>query len=193
MEKEPEETEEHLETVSHLPRVTGKKTELFLSNIRKEILNPENMRSVRPNLLKGERTALRELKKSNQIIRIQDKGSRFVSLNPADYEDKMFGQLNNELHYKSLQTDPTPKHILSVEKCCSKWLQKREISPEIANWVLNKNATPGTAFGNIETHKNGNPLRLITSCCGTAIENLSQFTEFYLQPLARKLPSFHHH
>ena len=91
MEKEPEETEEHLETVSHLPRVTGKKTwkplpskhpelELFLSNIRKEILNPENMRSVRPNLLKGKRTALKELKKFNQIIRIQDKGSRFVLL-----------------------------------------------------------------------------------------------------------------
>ena len=37
---------------------------------------------------------------------------------------------------------------------------------------------------------NRNPLRLITSCCGTAIENLSAFTEFHLQPLARKLPSF---
>ena len=47
----------------------------------------------------------------------------------------------------------------------------------------------GVAFGNIKTHKAGNPLRLITSCCGKAIENLSDFTEFYSQPLARKLPS----
>ena len=46
------------------------------------------------------------------------------------------------------------------------------------------------AFGNVKTHKEGNPLRLITSCCGTAIERLSAFTEFYLTPLAQKLPSF---
>ena len=57
------------------------------------------------------------------------------------------------------------------------------------NCALNRKAKPGVAFGNIKTHKNDNPLRLITSCCGTAIENLSAFTEFYLQPLARK-PSF---
>lgn len=31
---------------------------------------------------------------------------------------------------------------------------------------------------------------MITSCCGTAIENLSAFTEYYLKPLAQKLPSF---
>ena len=49
---------------------------------------------------------------------------------------------------------------------------------------------PGVAFGNVKTHKESNPLRLITSCCGTAIERLSAFTEFYLKPLAQKLPSF---
>ena len=102
----------------------------------------------------------------------------------------MLGQLNNQLHYKSLQSDPTSKHLALVSSWCSKWLGKGEISPEIAKWVLNKEAKPGVAFGNIKTHKTGNPLRLITSCCGTAIENLSAFTEFYLQPLARKLPSF---
>ena len=46
------------------------------------------------------------------------------------------------------------------------------------------------AFGNVETHKSGNPLHLITSCCGTAIERLSAFTEHYLKPLAQELPSF---
>ena len=63
-------------------------------------------------------------------------------------------------------------------------------TPEVAKWVLNKEAKPGVALGNIKTHKAGNPLKLITSCCGTAIENFSAFIEFYLQPLARKLPSF---
>jgi len=67
---------------------------------------------------------------------------------------------------------------------------KKQKNEDIAAWVFNENAKPGTAFGNVKTHKNNNPVRLITSCCGTAIENLSAFTEFYLKPLAPGLPSF---
>ena len=142
------------------------------------------------NLSKRERSALRELKNSDVTIRIQDKGSRFVLINSGEYNDKMLDQLNNPLHYKVLKSDPTTKHLSTVEQWCSKWLQRNEISPQIASWIANRKAKPGVAFGNIKTHKRDNPLRLITSCCGTAIENLSAFTEFYLQPLARKQPSF---
>ena len=102
----------------------------------------------------------------------------------------MFGQLQNQLHYKPLQEDLTSRHLTVVESWSDKWVQKGEISNQVANWIVNKEAKPGVAFGNIKTHKVGNPLRLITSCCGTAIENLSALTEFYLQPLARELPSF---
>ena len=94
------------------------------------------------------------------------------------------------MHYKSLESDPTSKHLELVDSWYSKWLGKREISPEVAKWVLNKEAKPGIAFGNIKMHKADNPLRLTASCCGMAIKNLLAFTEFYLQPLARKLPSF---
>ena len=37
---------------------------------------------------------------------------------------------------------------------------------------------------------NGGNTHFITSCCGTAIERLSGFTEFYLKPLSQNLPSF---
>ena len=80
--------------------------------------------------------------------------------------------------------------MVVVEGWCNKWIRKGEISDQVANWIIHKKAKPGVAFGYIKTHKAGNPLRFITSCCGTAIENLSAFSEFYLQPLARKLPSF---
>ena len=43
---------------------------------------------------------------------------------------------------------------------------------------------------NIQTYKHDNPLWLITFCCGTAIEQLSSFTEFYLKPLSQSPPSF---
>ena len=121
------------------------------------------------------------------VIRIQDKGSRFVLIEKGEYEDKMFAQLQNQLHYKPLQEDPTITHLTRVERWCDKWVRKGEISNQVTNWIVNKEAKPGVAFGNIKTHKVGNPLRLITSCFGTAIENLSAF---YLLPLARELPSF---
>ena len=202
LEKDPEEpASTDKQSQNHLPPIPGKKSwkppiskfpelELFLSNIRQDIINPRNIRNSRDNLSKGERSALRELKNSDVTIRIQDKGSRFALIDSKEYNNKMFGQLNNPLHYKVLRLDPTSKHLGLVEQWCSKWLQRSEISPEIASWIVNRKAKPGVAFGNIKTHKKDNPLRLITSCCGTAIENLSAFTEFYLQPLARKQPSF---
>ena len=53
--------------------------------------------------------------------------------------------------------------------------------------VASKGATSGER---VKTHKEGNLLRLTTSCCGTAIERLSSFTEFYLKPPAQSFPAF---
>ena len=71
-----------------------------------------------------------------------------------------------------------------------KWLREGQISREVALWVTNVEPKPGVAFDNVKTHKRGNPLRLITSSCGTANERLSAFTEYYLKPLVQGLPSF---
>ena len=123
-------------------------------------------------------------------VKIQDKGSKFVILDKTEYSSKMLGQLENPLHYKKLDSDPSANFVYTISEWSNKWLRKGQIDQNIANWVVNHKAKPGKAFGTIKTHKEGNPLRLITSCCGTSIENLSAFTEFYLKPLAQKLPSF---
>ena len=57
--------------------------------MRKDILEPGNLRKPRDNLTKEERLALRNLKHNDNIIRIQDKGSRFVILNRQEYHNKM--------------------------------------------------------------------------------------------------------
>ena len=49
----------------------------------------------------------------------------------------------DKTNYKSLQSDPTSKHLALVDSWCSEWLGKGEISPEVAKWVLNKEARPG--------------------------------------------------
>ena len=44
-------------------------------------------------------------------------------------------------------------------------------------------------YGNVKTHKENNPVRVITSGCNTAVENLSIFVENVLFELASELPS----
>jgi hypothetical protein len=173
------------------PRSNIPELELFLAEVKRGIFNPNNIQSSKDNLSYKERLALSELRKDkDRVIRIQDKGSSFVLLERQDYISKMKKQLDNPIHYKQLHNDPTDQYLTKVRSWSFKWLRNSQISKEIAEWVVNDEAKPGTAFGNVKTHKPDNPLRLITSCCGTAIENLSAFTEFYLKPLARKLPSF---
>jgi hypothetical protein len=81
-------------------------------------------------------------------------------------------------------------HFDVVASWCNKWLAKGEITQDLASSIANEKVKPNKAFGTVKTHKGGNPLRLITSCRGTAIEYLSVFTDFYLKPLFQVLPSF---
>ena len=162
-------------------RTNGRKATVFLSG---------NVRKPRDNLTKEERLVLRNLKHSDNIIRIQDKGSRFVILNRQEYHSKILGQLSNSLHYDKVHSDPTLDHFEEVKNWGRKWLSEGQISQEIATWITNLEPKLGVAFGKVKTHKRDNPLRLITSCCGTAIERVSVFTELYLKPLFQNLPSF---
>ena len=52
-----------------------------------------------------------------------------------------------------------------------------------------KDSTPAKMYGNVKTHKIGNPTRVVTNGCNTAIENLSIFVENVLYDIVSKLPS----
>ena len=52
-----------------------------------------------------------------------------------------------------------------------------------------KDSAPGKMYGNVKTHKIGNPTRVITSGCNTAIENISIFVENSLYHASSELPS----
>jgi len=114
----------------------------------------------------------------------------FFILNQQEYHSKMLVKLNNSLHYDKVDSDPTLNYFEQVKNWGRKWLSERQISQEIATWITKLEPKPGVAFGNVKTHKTDNPLRLITFCCGTAIEGFSAFTEFELKSLSQKLPSF---
>ena len=50
-------------------------------------------------------------------------------------------------------------------------------------------STAGKMYGNVKTNKENNPLRVITSGCNTAVQDLSIFVENDLFELASDLPS----
>ena len=122
--------EDRQESPSHLSQVPKEKKwkpppsrylelERFLSSVRRDLIKPRNIKLARDNLTKGEQVALKQLRNSDVVIRIQDKGSRFVLIE-REYEDKMFDQLQNQLHYRPLQEDPTIRHLTVVESWCDK-------------------------------------------------------------------------
>ena len=83
--------------------------ELFLNNVRKDFLEPGNLRKPRDNLTRKERIALRNLK-HNDNIRIQDKGSRFVN-----YPSPTRVSITARLHYDKVDLDPTLDHFEEVK------------------------------------------------------------------------------
>ena len=95
--------------------------ELFLEKVRNDILDPNNIKKPKDNLSKEETEALKSLRRDDQnVIRIQDKGSRFVVLDKNDYVEKMSSQLDNELHYNSVSDDPTNSHFSKIGQWCKK-------------------------------------------------------------------------
>ena len=121
--------------VSKFPEV-----ELFLESVKNYLFNPSNFSIVPDNLTADERRALSKLKTlDQQVIKIQDKGSKFVILDQTEYSDEMLGQLENPLHYETLHSDPSINSVHSISKWSNKWLLEGQIDKDIANWVVNNN------------------------------------------------------
>ena len=96
--------------------------------MKNDILNPANLRTTKDNLTREERLALRSLKSSENVIRIQDKGSRFVVLSQQEYQNKILGQLNNDLHYDTIDSDPTLDHFEVVKEWSRKWFSEGRLA-----------------------------------------------------------------
>ena len=61
-----------------------------------------------------------------------------------------------------------------------KWEDFRVLDKKWASYIKSIYYKPGTMYGLIKTHKENNPVRVITKGCHTAIEYLSNFVEKYL-------------
>ena len=96
--------------------------------MKNDIFKPANFRTSKDNLTREEELALRSLKSSENILRIQDKDSRFFVLSQQEYQNKMLRQLDNDLHYDGLHSDPTLNHFEVVKEWSRKCFSEGQMS-----------------------------------------------------------------
>ena len=103
--------------------------ETFLATIENKLFDVHRARH-HPvsNLSKSEHKTLHWLRTSKDIVvRLQDKGSRFVILDRTDYIDKVESNLNDGL-FDLLPTDPSSSYYQMVRDWGVKWVNKSEIT-----------------------------------------------------------------
>lgn len=125
---------------------------------------------------------------SNFVMRIQDKGNRFVIVDKETDIAKAEAQIARS-SFKKLDYDPTAEHIEKVRKWADKWYGMGEISKEWKDFVINVDAKAGINSTLYKTHKEGAPVWLLTSGCNTANENLAKFIKIVCVPLTENLCS----
>jgi len=177
------------------PKTASPELETFISNIERSLFENTSKRPVTNNLTKGQRDSLKSWRKEqlfntegDLVLRTQDKGNRFVIVDKNTDKLKAHEQIERS-SFVQLNHDPTDDHIRNVEEWAKKWHSNGEITKEWKDYIINLNAKPGKNSILYKTHKPGNPVRLVTSGCNTAIENLSRFIEVICAPLTENLPS----
>ena len=171
------------------PKTNSAELETFLSTVEKKIFIDMKQNYVKDNLTKDERRSLTTWRRdilfnpdSSLLLRSQEKGNRFVVVDKQTDIVKANHQIERSSFVK-LNYDPTKDFILNVKQWANKWVCEKEISAEWRDYIVNNHATPGKNATSYKTHKTGMPVRLLTSGCNTAIENLSRFIEIICSPL----------
>ena len=85
--------------------------------------------------------------------------------------------------------DPRKQLEMKVNNWIDKWNSKNILESKWKYFITPFSSTAGKMYGNVKIHKENNPVRVITSGCNTAVENLSISAENVLFELASELPS----
>ena len=125
---------------------------------------------------------------TEQVIRMQDKGNKFVIV------DKQIDLLKAEQQItkssmEPITDDPTQEITSRVIRWCAKWRNAGKLSLEWEKHIVNNDATAAQNTPFYKTHKTGTPVRLLTSGCNSATEGLSSFVEKKCAPLAQNMKS----
>ena len=155
--------------------------------------NIEPDRKTQDNLSKSERLAISELKNlQNVVIKPADKGSMVVLLNKSDYIREAEKQLSDKNFYINTDEDLTHYHMKQVKKVVLDMYQQEYIDEKCKDYLCE--FTPKTARFYLlpKIHKNiiPPPGRPIISANECPTEKISQFVDYFLNPLVPKIESY---
>ena len=145
------------------------------------------------NLTKAEKIAIKELNQLDHIIiKPADKGSACVVLNTCDYKDEAIRQLTNDNYYKKIKQNLTEKHLVEVNQIVNTMFSKGEISGQTLDYLHSDTARTARFYMLPKIHKNKIPPpgRPIVSGNGCPTEKISEFVDFFLNPLSKTFPSY---
>ena len=122
--------------------------ERFLTELFAYLFNPKNRNKFKDNLSRGEREALKEMQKWNRdpenprVIRVQDKGSRFVIEWKSRYKSKTLEYLQDENTFR--ETDGDPNELISeqVARWADRWKGEEVLSEDECLWIKAHNPKP---------------------------------------------------
>ena len=70
--------------------------------------------------------------------------------------------------FSELNDDRSNDFEINVIMWIEKWKRNGVLNDSWSRFIKPSNSTPGEMYGLVKTHKEGNPVRVITSGCGTA-------------------------
>ena len=145
------------------------------------------------NLTHPEREALEQLQTLQDIIiKPADKGSAVVIQNKSDYIREGLRQLNDDKFYIEVPQDLTNKHNSDVHTIVDKLKTNNEISQKCADYLCIQQPRTPQLYLLPKIHKNQTPVpgRPIVSANSSPTERISQFVDYFLQPLVSTTKSY---
>ena len=79
--------------------------------------------------------------------------------------------------FEELYHDPSKLFSEKVNVWTQKWTENKVLGKSQSKFIEPSVVAPGKMYGLIKTHKADNPIRVITSDCEAAVENLSIFVD----------------
>ena len=163
-----------------------------LEEIKLEISHIPTADKIPYNLSREERKALRELKGfTDLVINKADKGSTIVVQNRTDYIKDAYEHLNGPNTYIKLDGDPTISICRGIIQLLNKFYSEGLLNKKMVDFCSPPlKARLARLYFLKKIHKSPMGIRPIVSSCGSPTENISQFVDYWLQPIMKKLPSF---
>ena len=112
-----------------------------------------------------------------------DKGNCFVVMDRSDYDSKMETLLNDRSTYEVISTSPFRRIERELNVMLLSLKRQQKIDEPTHRKLHSIDGTPPAIRGSVKHRKEGNPLRPIVTCIGSALNNTSKFLTDILSPL----------